>query len=156
VARMTIAVSVARSQRELACAGQVFREFFLSQPIVDWVAVEAELASLHEHFLPPNGAAVLGMADNEVAGAVGVQRSDATSARMMHLYVRPEARRRALGRMLVEQACVAACALGCTRLWLDTHEAMVEAVALYRSAGFRSFTVETKPFPGSLFFECDL
>jgi GNAT superfamily N-acetyltransferase len=64
------------------------------------------------------------------------------------LYVRESARRRGLGRALVEAAVERATAHGCRRIELDVNEGNAAALALYQQCGF---TLEPKP-PGRTLF----
>lgn len=90
------------------------------------------------------------------AGCVAVRELTADTAEMKRLYVRPQARRSGLGRRLAAMAIEHARAKGYRRLLLDTiADRMQQAVALYRSLGFR----ETAPYndtPGALWMELRL
>lgn len=115
---------------------------------------DAELAGLPGAYGPPRGALLLAPA----GGCVALRPLDARSAEMKRLYVRPQARGTGLGRALAQAAVARARELGFARLVLDTiPERMQEAVALYRSMGFR----ETAPYgesptPGALCLELQL
>lgn len=77
---------------------------------------------------------------------------------LKRFYVRAEARRRGLGRLLVRAVMSEARRRGCRRLMLETGTLQPEAQALYRSEGFR----ERGPFgqyendPLSIFMETSL
>lgn len=110
---------------------------------------DAELASLPGDYAPPRGALFLA----RQAGCVAVRPLDADTSEMKRLFVRPAARGNGLGRRLALAAVEHARSSGASRLVLDTiAERMGEAVALYRSLGFR----ETAPYtstPGALWLE---
>jgi GNAT superfamily N-acetyltransferase len=115
---------------------------------------DEELAGLPGAYGPPRGALLLAPGK----GCVALRALDARTAEMKRLYLRPQARGTGLGRALAEAAVARARALGFARLVLDTIPGrMEEAVALYRSMGFR----ETAPYgetptPGALCLELPL
>ena len=63
-------------------------------------------------------------------------RGVADEAEIMTLAVRPDGRRRGLGRVLVEAAGAAARHLGAERLFLEVAQDNTAALALYRGVGF--------------------
>lgn len=73
----------------------------------------------------------------EVAGYAVLWETD-RGAQLGNLAVRPERRRRGLGRRLVREALRAARASGCRRLFLEVRESNEAALALYRELGFRT------------------
>jgi ribosomal-protein-alanine N-acetyltransferase len=74
--------------------------------------------------------------DDQLLGYVAVRRI-VDEAWIMNVAVAPVARRRGLGRELVEAACVVARTLGCSTLWLEVREENAGARALYEAAGFQ-------------------
>ena len=71
------------------------------------------------------------------AGCVAIERLDACTAILRHLYVKPAFRGRGAARALSNAAIGFAREVGYERLVLDTHrESMPQAYALYRSLGF--------------------
>jgi ribosomal protein S18 acetylase RimI-like enzyme len=77
---------------------------------------------------------------------------------MKRLYLRPQARGAGLGRSLAAAAVAHARERGFSRVVLDTMpEKMHEAVALYRSMGFRDAAPYLQePTPGALCLELTL
>jgi ribosomal protein S18 acetylase RimI-like enzyme len=65
---------------------------------------------------------------------------DAEDCWLEDLFVDPEARGSGLGRALVEAAFARARERGCARVDLDVNEANPEALALYESLGFESWS----------------
>jgi carbonic anhydrase len=116
-----------------------------------------ELAGLPAPYAPPGGALLLAHAEGIPAGCVGLCRIDAATCEMRRMFVRPEFRGHGIGRALAMALLAEARRLGYTRMHLDTLPSMVEAIALYRSLGFRQIPLHgDAPTPGALFFELEL
>lgn len=114
----------------------------------------AELAGLPGDYAPPRGRLLVAHIGRATAGCVALRSLDARTAEMKRLYVRPPFRHVGLGRALAETACKEARRLGYERLRLDTLPTMKDAIALYRSLGFREILpYRDNAFPGSLFLE---
>jgi ribosomal protein S18 acetylase RimI-like enzyme len=78
---------------------------------------------------------------------VGLQREDlrklAHKAFIWGMYVAPGARRRGVGRQLIDHALLRAASMnGVRQINLGVNAANVEAIALYEAAGFTSFGLE--------------
>ncbi len=113
-----------------------------------------ELAGLPGAYVPPGGGLWLAREDGAPAGCVALRPLDDRSAELKRLYVRPAFRGRRLGRQLMQVAIDRARDTGCRAVRLDTFPSMAEAVALYRSAGFREIEAyHDKALAGSIFFE---
>src|SRR5438445_1696213 len=112
---------------------------------------DAELATLPGAYAPPRGALLLAPG----RGCVALRPVDASTAEMKRLYVRPAARGSGAGRALAQAAVSQARELGFSRVVLDTiGERMEEAVALYRSMGFREIPpYSATPTAGALCLE---
>jgi len=115
---------------------------------------DRELAALPGDYAPPRGALLLAPGQ----GCVAVRPLDAETAEMKRLYLRPQARGAGLGRSLAAAAVAHARERGFSRVVLDTiPEKMQEAVALYRSMGFRDTAPYLpEPTPGALCLELTL
>jgi len=115
---------------------------------------DQELAGLPGAYAPPRGALLLAPGQ----GCVAVRPLDAETAEMKRLYLRPQARGAGLGRSLTSAAIAHARERGFSRVVLDTiPEKMQEAVALYRSMGFRDTAPYLpEPTPGALCLELTL
>ena len=116
-----------------------------------------EIARLEEKYLPPRGSIYLVYVEEKLAGCVGMKPSDAESAELKRLYVRPAFRGRNLGELLTRRIMDDARAAGYRKLRLDTLPGLKTALALYRRLGFR----EIAPYydcliPGTIFMEIDL
>jgi ribosomal protein S18 acetylase RimI-like enzyme len=118
---------------------------------------EAELAGFPGDYAPPRGRLLVALIGRATAGCVALRSLDTRTAELKRLYVRPPFRHVGLGRALVEAACKEARRLGYERLRLDTLPSMKDAIALYRSLGFREILpYRDDAFPGRLFLERSL
>ena len=99
-----------------------------------------ELQSLPGDYAGPEGALVLAIADDQVAGCCALRplptADHVNAAEMKRLYVRPAYRRSGLGRRLVEATLDAARVAGYHSVLLDTLDDMESARALYEELGF--------------------
>ncbi len=135
---------------DIAAVRELFAEYAgaVDEPHC-FAGFEQELAAL------PAGYEVILLAKD--AGCVGLRRLDQRTAEIKRLYVRAAHRCSGLGRRLAEAAIGAAREAGYSRVVLDSLPKMREAIALYRSLGFR----ETPPYlacptPGAVCFELSL
>lgn len=84
---------------------------------------------------------------SDLVGMLGLQREEmrklAHKAFIWGMYVAPSARRRGVGRQLIDQALVRASSMnGVHQINLGVNAANAEAIALYEAAGFTAFGVE--------------
>lgn len=71
-----------------------------------------------------------------VKGCGGVRRVEPGVAEIRKMYFLPELRGLGAGRALLDRLVDDARALGATRVFLETHEALSRAIALYEKNGF--------------------
>ena len=120
----------------------------------------AELASFPGKYAPPSGCILLARSPSggEPLGCVALRPLQTTSyCEMKRLYVTPEGRGLGLGKALVGAIIGEAVRIGYRTMRLDTLSTMVEAIGLYRQAGF--VDVEAyydTPIGGTVFMERDL
>lgn len=149
----------ARSEQDLVEARRLFLEYASSLGFdLSFQSFEHEVASLPGEYSTPRGCILLASEDREVAGCVALRPLEGKGiCEMKRLYVRPRFRGRGLGRALAMAIVQEARQAGYKRMRLDTVPSMPEAVALYRSLGFREIEpYRHNPIPGALFFELAL
>lgn len=93
-------------------------------------------------FVAPRGVFLVVQDGAADLGCGGVRALDGGRFEVKHLWVRPWAQGRGLGRSLLTELERRAIALGATELVLDTNGSLEAAGGLYRSAGF----VEIAPY----------
>lgn len=94
---------------------------------------ESGLASALE---PPHGWGLLAEGGQGVLGYL-IGRDVGGSGEILNLAIAPGARRRGLGRTLLEQGLAAMTARGVTEVFLEVRASNAAALALYQRAGFR-------------------
>ena len=89
-----------------------------------------------EDFRGPRGAVVLARADGRAVGCAGLRPLGEGVVELKHFFLAREARGRGLGRAMLAGVEEVARERGAQRLVLDTAAPLIEAAALYRSAGY--------------------
>jgi putative acetyltransferase len=114
-----------------------WREFIANSPVnLDYQNNEVEFATFTEKYAAPKGCVLLAEADGVIEGCVAMRQVTPAICEMKRLYVRPYARRKHLGRELVERLIVEARAAGYREMRLDVQAKFVPARKLYADLGF--------------------
>lgn len=108
------------------------------------VVLEQDMSKLYQ-FAPPEGRLLLGKWEDEIVGCVGLRRINSDVAEIKRMFVRPEYRKRQIGRLLLGAIISEAHQSNYSRLRLDSAPFAREAQALYSSFGF----YEIKPYSES-------
>jgi GNAT superfamily N-acetyltransferase len=150
VSEAGIAVTEAANQADYAAFGELVSEYsawlsrkhagdaWFIEAVLKHQSLDAELAGLAGIYGPPEGFALLAKVNGAVAGGVGCRRLSAEACEMKRMFVREEFRGRGLGRALSRAVIDGARARGFRLMQLDTsRNHLAEAIALYRSLGFR-------------------
>jgi putative acetyltransferase len=147
-----------QSATEVEQTRELFREYERSiDTDLCFQDFEKEVAGLPGEYSPPSGRLLLCHDGETLAGCVALRRIDETTCEMKRLYIRPASRGKHLGRDLVDAIVEEARTIGYKSMKLDTLPSMNQAIALYRSLGFKEIEpYRHNPVPGALFMELDL
>ena len=145
-----------QSNEDISHAQEIIWEYlrWANSRVKEEYTVSVDIKSIHknfflelENFLPPNGCLLLAEHDGYILATVSMRRIRKDTCEILRLYVRPEYRRRRLGKTLLEKIINKAQIIGYSRILLDSPRYMNEAHTLYQSAGFRV----REPYP-----ECEI
>ena len=148
----------ATTAEQLAAIRQLFEEYAASLDVdLCFQGFDQELAELPGDYAAPAGRLLLAADGATAVGCVALRRISDDVCEMKRLYVRPGFQGRKHGLSLVQAILHEARAIGYRRMRLDTLPSMKQAVALYRSLGFKEIPpYRNNPVCGALFFELDL
>jgi len=152
-------ITPAHSNAEIEAVRDLFREYAASLDFnLCFQRFAEELSALPGMYAAPKGRLLLAVADGDVAaGCIGLRPLAEDVAELKRLYVRPNFRRRGLGKSLVQAILREAQSIGYHTVRLDTVASMKEASQLYDSLGFREIgPYYDNPMPGARFLETNL
>ena len=146
---------IARTEEDYREARVLLREYEAASEVgLCFQGFEEEVEILERMYGPPGGRFLLVQAGDGVAGGVALRDLGDKICEMKRLYLRPAFRGRGLGRKCAEEVVREAREMGYARMRLDTLPSMQEAIALYRSMGFREIAPYAEnPVEGALFME---
>jgi len=105
-----------------------------------------------EDYNPPRGRFFLAMSDDAVTACGGLVWIDDQIAEVKRMWVEPSARGRGLASRLLAFLEQTAAASGRPLVRLDTNPVLLEAIALYRKAGYRDIErYNDNPYAGAWF-----
>lgn len=149
----------AASPAEIAEVRRLFLEYAESLGFsLCFQGFDEEVKNLPGAYAPPRGRLLLASLNGQSAGCIALRALDPAICEMKRLYVRPNVRRRSLGRLLVDGILTEARSIGYQRMRLDTiGSSMQDAIDLYRRRGFREIEpYRTNPIAGALYLELSL
>jgi amino acid transporter/GNAT superfamily N-acetyltransferase len=152
-------ITRAHSPEELSNARTLLMEYWRHRNLsLSFLNFNRELEGLPGEYAPPSGGLLLGSFGGQAVGCVALRRLDAEICEMKRLYLRKEFHGRGFGRQLAVAMIANARALGYRKMRLDTiGPSMREAVALYRTLGFREIPAyRNNPFEGAIYLELEL
>ena len=143
---------------EMPLVRQLFEEYAASLDFdLCFQHFDVELERLPGEYAPPEGTIVVAYLQGAPAGCVALRKWEEDSCEMKRLYVRPECRRKGVGRALAEALIAHARCLGYASMKLDTLASMREANELYASLGFKECQAyRYNPCTGPVFMELSL
>jgi len=149
----------AESPTQIAQARELFLEYAHSLGFsLCFQNFDKELAGLPGDYAPPEGRLLLVECEGQLAGCVALHSLEPGICEMKRLYLRPQFRRKGLGRALADRIIAEARRIGYQRMRLDTVEPiMKDAVAMYRKLGFREIApYRANPIAGAMYMELEL
>lgn len=123
------------SQAARWCVAQYFAE--LDRRFENGFDPAASLPAEDRDLVPPRGAFLIASVDGESIACGVVKVIGPRVGSLKRMWVADSARGLGIGRRMLQALEVQARELGLTTLRLETNKTLVEAIALYRSAGFR-------------------
>ncbi|HZE76309.1 MAG TPA: bifunctional helix-turn-helix transcriptional regulator/GNAT family N-acetyltransferase, partial [Gemmatimonadales bacterium] len=117
------------------CVGQYFEE--LDRRFESGFDPAASLPADDRDFIAPRGAFLVGSVDGESVACGAVKSISPGVGSLKRMWVADTVRGLGIGRRMLEALETQAGELGLTTLQIETNRALQEAIALYRSVGFR-------------------
>jgi DNA-binding MarR family transcriptional regulator/GNAT superfamily N-acetyltransferase len=132
---VTITVADPTSRDAAWCFQQYFAE--LNQRFDAGFDPERSISAQAHELVMPSGMLLIARLRHEPVGCGALKLHDGAPAELKRMWVGPSARGLGLGRRLLGELERHAREAGVTVLHLETNRALIEAIALYRSSGYR-------------------
>ena len=100
-------------------------------------ALADEIDRIEDYYSEHGGGFWVATLGGGLVGTLGLERASADAMELRRMYVDPAARRVGIGRRMLQHAEAECRRRGVKRLELSTAKIQNEAIALYRSAGYR-------------------
>jgi GNAT superfamily N-acetyltransferase len=100
-------------------------------------ALSEEIDRIEAYYAEHDGGFWVARSARKLVGTFGLERASPGAMELRRMYVAPNARRAGIGRRMLHYAEDECRRRGIGRLELSTAEIQIEALALYRSAGYR-------------------
>ena len=118
---------------------------------------EEELKTLPGDYSTPDGCILLAYYENKLVGCVALRKFQEKVCEMKRLYIRPNFRRKKIGKALSIAIINKAKEIGYKSMRLDTLPFMKEAISLYLTLGFKEIApYRYNPFENAKFYELKL
>jgi len=137
-------------------AAQLFQEYAHDIGIdLEFQNFEAEISNLQHQYARPKGAIFIAYDHGHNAvGCVGVRKLENSICELKRMYIKPEARGKGLGTLLVQKCIEIGIELGYSKIRLDTLASMYVAIHIYEKAGFYEIdSYRFNPFEEAVFYE---
>jgi len=146
------------SEQDIAHIRALFKEYTDSLGFdLSFQNFGKEFAELPGKYTPPEGRLLLAIYDDKIAGCVALRKFENDICEMKRLYVRPECRRKGIGKALSIAVINLAREIGYSAMRLDTVPRMKQAIELYYSIGFKDIApYRYNPIPGTVYMELKL
>lgn len=116
-----------------------------------------EVEMLPGPYTHPHGTILIAIDKGVGVGCVAMKRLSSGICEMKRLYVAPSARGRGWGNKLALEIITVAKEYGYETIRLDTMDSFMEAIALYKSLGFKQIPPYYRnPLPGAVYWELSL
>ncbi len=150
-----VKISSVKTEEDLNIIRELFKEYASWLDFnLEFQDFERELAALPGEYTLPNGCLLLAKEKKQIVGCAALRKITKGMCEMKRLYVRPEFRKRGIGRRLMIKIIEKAQNMSYNYMRLDTIPSMIEAIALYRSLGFKNIKpYRYNPVEGAIFME---
>ena len=147
---MSESISAATTASDYEAFGGLVREYvdwcreryqehpWIVEEVFGHQSLDHELQSLAETYGPPRGKTLLAWRDGKACGGGAYRRLDDGTVEMKRLFISTRFQGKGTGRRLCDALIESVRAEGCSLIRLDTGNLFTEAIAMYKSIGFRN------------------